>query len=194
MKIESIILFGKFVRLEPLGLQHVAGLTQVGLDADIWRLMVYGEIQSEADMRNWVLDLLDHQAQGTDLPFAVMLQSTNQPIGCTRYLNIDIPNRSLEVGGSWYGAAFQRTVVNTEAKYLLLCHAFETLQVVRVQLKTDIRNERSQRAIERLGAVKEGVLRNHMILPDGHIRDSVFYSILPEEWPAVKARLEQKIK
>ncbi len=185
---------GKFVRLEPLGLEHVPGLTRVGLDADIWRLMVYGEMQTEDDMRNWVLKLLDHQAAGTDLPFAVVLQATNQPVGCTRYLNIDVRNRSLEVGGTWYGAAFQRTAVNTESKYLMLKHAFETLQAVRVQLKTDLRNERSQRAIERLGAVKEGILRNHMILPDGHVRDSVFYSILPDEWPAVKARLEEKLK
>jgi RimJ/RimL family protein N-acetyltransferase len=194
MKIEPIVLTGKFVRLEPLGLEHVPGLTRVGLDADIWRLMVYGEMQTEDDMRNWVLKLLDHQAAGTDLPFAVVLQATNQPVGCTRYLNIDVRNRSLEVGGTWYGAAFQRTAVNTESKYLMLKHAFETLQAVRVQLKTDLRNERSQRAIERLGAVKEGILRNHMILPDGHVRDSVFYSILPDEWPAVKARLEEKLK
>jgi len=185
---------GEFVRLEPLGLEHVPGLAKVGLDADIWRLMVYGEITTEDDLRNWVLKLLDHQAVGTDLPFAVVSLDTNQPVGCTRYLNIDVRNRSLEVGGTWYGAAFQRTAVNTESKYLMLKHAFETLQAVRVQLKTDLRNERSQRAIERLGAVKEGILRNHMILPDGHVRDSVFYSILPEEWPAVKARLEDKLK
>jgi RimJ/RimL family protein N-acetyltransferase len=103
-------------------------------------------------------------------------------------------DRGLEIGGTWYGSDFQRTVVNTECKYLLLSHAFETLGCIRVQLKTDQRNERSQRAIERIGAVKEGVLRNHMILPDGRYRHSVFYSILDTEWPEVKKRLEERME
>jgi RimJ/RimL family protein N-acetyltransferase len=110
--------------------------------------------------------------------------------GATRYLNIMSDDRGLEVGGTWYGPEFQRTVVNTECKYLLFRHAFEELGCVRVQLKTDSRNERSQKAIERIGAKKEGILRNHMILPDGHIRDSVYYSILDSEWPDVKKKIE----
>ncbi len=109
--------------------------------------------------------------------------------GATRYLNIVPKDRGLEIGGTWYGPEFQRTAVNTECKYLLLRHAFESLGCIRVQLKTDLRNERSQKAIERIGAVKEGVLRNHMILPDGRIRHSVFYSILDSEWLEVKKRL-----
>jgi RimJ/RimL family protein N-acetyltransferase len=109
-------------------------------------------------------------------------------------MDIRPADRGLEIGGTWYGAAYQRTAVNTECKYLLLKHAFEALGCIRVQLKTDSRNERSQRAIERLGAVKEGVLRNHMLLADGHIRHSVMYSILDSEWPAVKARLEEKLQ
>ncbi|MFM8320705.1 MAG: GNAT family N-acetyltransferase, partial [Chloroflexota bacterium] len=115
---------------------------------------------------------------------------TGLALGCTRYLDIRPAHRGVEIGGTWYGAAYQRTGVNTEAKYLLLQHAFETWGCVRVQLKTDLRNQRSQRAIERLGAVREGVIRNHMVLPDGSLRHSVIYSILDSEWPAVKLRLE----
>ena len=109
-------------------------------------------------------------------------------------MNIMPKDRGLEIGGTWYGVEYQRTVVNTECKYLLLCHAFETLECIRVQLKTDLRNERSQKAIERIGAVKEGVLRNHMILPNGRIRHSVFYSILDSEWERVKKRLEEMLE
>jgi RimJ/RimL family protein N-acetyltransferase len=151
--------------------------------------MRYGNIETEDQMRNFVRHLLALQQRGTDLPFAVIHVPSGRAVGMTRYLNIDAENRALEIGGTWYGLAYQRTSVNTECKYLLLGYAFETLDCVRVQLKTDLRNERSQRAIERLGAVREGVLRNHMILPDGTLRHSVFYSILPEEWPSVRARL-----
>ncbi len=193
MKVEPVLLSGRFVRLESLSSEHAPGLAAVGLNPEIWRLMVYGRMETPADMERWVLDLLERQARGTDLPFAVVSQATGRPVGATRYLNIDTDNRWLEIGGTWYAPAAQRTAVNTESKYLLLRHAFETLGVVRVQFKTDLRNERSQRAIERLGAVKEGVLRNHMVLPDGYVRHSVYYSILPEEWPAVKANLEQKL-
>jgi RimJ/RimL family protein N-acetyltransferase len=114
--------------------------------------------------------------------------------GATRYLNILPNDRGLEVGGTWYGLDFQRTAVNTESKYLLLTHAFETLKCIRVQIKTDSLNTRSQAAIERIGAVREGVLRNHMILPDGRIRHSVFYSILDTEWAIVKKKLEEMLK
>ena len=113
--------------------------------------------------------------------------------GATRYLNMAPEHRGLEIGGTWYGADFQRTAVNTECKYLLLEYAFETLGCIRVQLKTDERNLRSQRAIERIGAKYEGILRNHMILPDGGYRDSVFYSIIDSEWPGVKKSLEEKL-
>jgi hypothetical protein len=118
-------------------------------------------------MRNWVLDILVTRRKGTDLPFVAIHLASGRVAGATRYLNIMPKDRGLEIGGTWYGPEFQRTPVNTECKYLLLRHAFETLGCIRVQLKTDLRNERSQKAIERIGAVKEGVLRNHMILPDG---------------------------
>ncbi len=187
--VRPLTLTGHVIRLEPLAEAHVPDLTVAGRDESIWRFMRYGLIQTEAQMTDLVRHLLAAQAAGTDLPFAVVHLATGRAIGMTRYLNIEPANRSLEIGGTWYAVAYQRTAVNTECKYLLLAHAFETLGCVRVQIKTDRRNERSQRAIERLGAVREGLLRNHNILPDGTLRDSVFYSILPAEWPAVKANL-----
>ena len=156
--------------------------------------MVYGSINTLEDMRGWVLDILSRAEKGTDLPFVAIHLASGRVAGATRYLNIMPNDRGLEIGGTWYGPEFQRTVVNTECKYLLLRHAFETLGCIRVQFKTDLRNERSQKAIERIGAVKEGVLRNHMILPDGHIRHSVFYSVLDTEWPEVKKRLEEMMR
>ena len=193
MNIQPVTLTGQFVRLEPLSEAHVPGLAAIGMDDEIWKYMLYGPIRSEADIRNWVRDMLDRAAQGTDLPFAVIDQATGCVAGATRYLEIRPAHRGLEIGGTWYGAAYRRTRVNTESKYLLLEHAFERLGCIRVQLKTDSRNERSRRAIERIGAVPEGVLRNHMILPDGLVRHSVYYSILDTEWPGVKARLKEML-
>jgi RimJ/RimL family protein N-acetyltransferase len=190
MEVKPVVLTGKYVRLEPLTEEHVAGLAEIGLGQSFWNFMLYGDITTIDDMRNWVKDILARSRKGTDLPFVVIHLASGRVAGATRYLNIEPQHRGLEIGGTWYGSEFQRTVVNTECKYLLLRHAFETLQCIRVQLKTDLRNERSQKAIERLGAVKEGVLRNHMILPNGRYRHSVFYSILDTEWPGVKKRLE----
>ena len=194
MNIKPVVLQGRWVRLEPLAEGHVPQLAIAGRDEAIWQFMRYGQITTEPGMRAWVLELLEAQSQGPDLPFAVIHLASGVAIGSTRYLEIRRLHRSLEIGGTWYGLAFQRTAVNTECKYLLLRHAFEGLGCLRVQFKTDLRNERSQRALERIGAVKEGVLRNHMILPDGTIRHSVYYSIIESEWPAVKALLEGKLR
>jgi RimJ/RimL family protein N-acetyltransferase len=194
MNITPITLIGRYVRLEPLAEAHVSDLSLVGLEPSLWRNMLYGEIDSEARMLGFVQDLLRRQAVGTDLPFAVIDLASGRAIGCTRFMDIQTRNRGAEIGGTWYGLAYQRTAANTECKYLLLRHAFETWGCIRVQLKTDRRNERSQRAIERIGAVREGILRNHMIRPDGTIRDSVYYSIIDREWPAVKARLEAMLE
>jgi RimJ/RimL family protein N-acetyltransferase len=188
-----VTLIGKHVRLEPLTEAHIPGLAQIGAGQAFWDFMLYGDIRTETDMANWVRDILGRAAKGTDLPFTVIHLASGRVAGATRYLNIMPRDRGLEVGGTWYGLEFQRTPVNTECKYLLLQHAFETLGCIRVQFKTDLRNERSQRAIERLGAVKEGVLRNHMILSDDRIRHSVFYSILDTEWAGVKRGLEEKL-
>jgi N-acetyltransferase len=194
MNIQPITLTGRVVRLEPLSEAHIPDLTIAAQDENIWRFMLYGNIQTQAQMRTWVQDILGRQARGTDLPFAVIYLERDQAIGATRYLDIRQSDRGLEVGGTWYAPAFQHTSVNTECKFMLLKHAFEDLGCVRVQFKTDLRNERSQRAIERLGAVKEGILRNHIITPEGYLRSSVYYSILDSEWPAVKVRLEEKLK
>ena len=188
--IRTVTLQGKFIRLEPLSEDHIPGLTEIGAGRDFWNFMLYGDIKTESDMRKWVLDILERSKRGTDLPFVAVHLETGRVAGATRYLNIMPNDRGLEIGGTWYGLDFQRTAVNTECKYLLLKHAFEDLKCIRVQLKTDSLNERSQKAIERIGAKKEGVLRNHMILPDGRMRHSVFYSIIDTEWADVKRRLE----
>lgn len=186
-----VTLTGKFVRLEPLNEAHIQGLTASGAgDKSIWKHMLYGDIQTEEDMLGWVRDILSRP----DLSFGVVHLESGRIAGATRYLNIAPEHRGLEIGGTWYGAEFRSTVVNTECKYLLLTYAFETLGCIRVQLKTDSRNIRSQHAIERIGARREGVLRNHMILPNGDYRDSVFYSILDSEWPSVKKLLEEKLR
>ena len=189
-RIAPVTLTGRNVRLEPLSEAHIPGLAEVGVGQNFWQFMLYGDMNTEADIRNWVLDIIGRGQRGTDIPFVVIHLESGRVAGATRYLNIMPNDRGLEIGGTWYGTEFQRSPVNTECKYLLMTHAFETLHVIRVQLKTDLINDRSQRAIERLGAKKEGVLRNHMILPDGRIRDSVFYSVLNTEWPDVKKNLE----
>lgn len=190
---KPITLEGYYVRLEPLSLDHVPELTDIGCDDRIWKLMLYGMIRTEADMRAWVEDMLRRQEQGTDLPFAVIFKETGKAIGGTRFMEMRPTHRGLEIGGTWYAVNYQHTAVNTECKYLLLEYAFETLDCIRVQFKADARNERSWRAIERIGGVREGILRNHFILPDGTRRDSVYYSILDREWFVVKERLEEML-
>ncbi|HMR98334.1 MAG TPA: GNAT family protein [Anaerolineales bacterium] len=192
-EIKPVTLTGTHVRLEPMTLEHVEGLAEIGVGHDFWDFMVYGKMENAEDMRGWVADILARAAKGTDLPFVAVHLASGRVAGAARHLHIMPHDRGLEVGGTWYGLDFQRTAVNTECKYLLFRHAFETLGAIRLQLKTDSRNERSQRAIERIGAVKEGVLRNHMILPDGVIRHSVYYSILDTEWEGVKKRLEERL-
>lgn len=191
--VQPVTLTGKYVRLEPMTVDHTPALAEIGVGQTFWDFMLYGHMETPDDMRNWVLDILSRAEKGTDLPFVAVHLASGRVAGATRYLNIMPKDRGLEIGGTWYGPEFQRTAVNTECKYLMLRHAFESLGCIRVQLKTDLRNERSQKAIERLGAVREGVLRNHMILPDGRYRHSVFYSILDTEWPGVKKRLEEML-
>ncbi len=192
--VSPVTLQGRHVRLEAMNEAHIPGLTEIGIGREFWHFMLYGDMKTEADMRNWVLDIMKRAERGTDMPFVAIHLESGRVAGATRFLNIMPADRGLEIGGTWYGMDFQRTAVNTECKYLLMLHAFESLGAIRVQLKTDSRNERSQKAIERIGAKKEGILRNHMILPDGYIRHSVFYSILDSEWPVVKTNLEQMMK
>ncbi len=190
MEVKPVVLTGTRARLEPMTEAHALGLAEVGVGQDFWKFLVYGDMNTKADMQNWVKDILSRAAKGTDLPFVAIHLESGRVAGATRYLNIMPNDRGLEIGGTWYGPEFQRTALNTECKYLLMSHAFETLGAIRVQLKTDSRNERSQKAIERIGAKREGMLRNHMILPDGYFRHSVFYSILDTEWLEVKKNLE----
>jgi len=189
MIVERIRLEGKNVILEPLSLAHIQGLAIAGQDPQIWRYMPYGDMS--ASMESWVREILKREAAGTDRPFAVIHKENGDVAGATRYMDIRPEHHGLEIGGTWYAAKFQHSPVNTEAKYLMLRHAFESLGCIRVQFKADSRNERSVRAIERLGATREGLLRNHMIMPDGAVRHSVYFSIIDSEWPAVKARLEE---
>jgi len=193
MEVKPVVLQGKYVRLEPMAETHVAGLAEIGVGQSFWDFMVYGKMDTKDDMLGWVRQILARAEKGTDLPFAVIHLASGRVAGATRYLNIMPNDHGLEIGGTWYGSEFQRTAVNTECKYLLLTHAFETLKCIRVQIKTDSLNERSQKAIERIGGVKEGVLRNHMILPGGRVRHTVYYSILDAEWVGVKKRLAEML-
>lgn len=193
MSIAPVTLSGRFVRLEPLVLRHAVDLTAVGAEVEIWHYMPVAAPRGEADMRAMITTALQEAEKGGRLPFAIIDTRSDRAVGSTSYLDIAPAHRRIEIGWTWLGAAARRTAINTECKLLLLRHAFETLGCGRVQLKTDGRNVRSQTAIARLGAVKEGVLRRHMVLPDGFVRDTVMFSIVAEEWPVVKARLESML-
>jgi N-acetyltransferase len=193
MVIAPVTLTGRYVRLEPLMLEHVAGLAEVGLDADLWK-WIPTPVRTPEEMSGYVQTALQEQAAGSALPFALIEESGGRVIGSTRYGNIERVHRRLEIGWTWVARQWQRTAVNTEAKYLLLRHAFETLQCMRVELKTDSLNERSRAAILRIGAYEEGTFRNHMITASGRIRHTVYFSIVDSEWPAVKARLESRLR
>ena len=188
-----MILEGAQVRLEPLTLGHHAALCAVGLDPELWQWIPYRATTAE-EMRAYIQSAMDAQAAGTALPFATVERATGRVIGSTRYMNIDRANRRVEIGATWIAKPWQRTAMNTEAKYLMLRHAFETLGCVRVELKTDALNEKSRNAILRIGAKEEGTLRRHMVTWTGRLRDSVYFSVLDSEWPQVKAELEAKLK
>lgn len=189
---EVPVLEGQHVRLEPLDVRHLDGLCAVGLDPELWHWEVIRK-RSREDMQVYVRKALDERQRGVSLPFATVFLETGQVIGSTRYLNMDPANRRVEIGATWIGRPWQRTAVNTEAKYLMLRHAFEVLRCFRVELKTDVLNERSRRAILRLGAKEEGILRRHVVTDTGRVRDTVYYSILDSEWPPVKSHLQAKL-
>ena len=190
MNVAPITLEGDIVRLEPLALRHVDDLAAVAFDPDLWR-WVPTQVTNRDELEAYIEEALDEQARGVSLPFAVIEKRGGRAIGSTRYGAISRGDRRLEIGWTWYARALHRTGVNTESKLLLLRHAFETLGAIRVELKTDVLNERSRAAILRLGAQQEGIFRNHRIVPGtGRIRDTVYFSVIDREWPAVKARLE----
>jgi RimJ/RimL family protein N-acetyltransferase len=186
----SFTLAGRHVELVPLDRGHRTELRLAASVPEVGQYLRHTPGRSLHDMDELIDTLLTAQAAGTDLPFTTRLLPDHRTVGMTRFLRIDRENQWVEIGGTWLDPALWRTPINTETKYLLLRHAFENEAVHRVQLQTDLRNERSQRAIVRLGAVREGVLREDVRLSDGAFRSSVYYSILTAEWPAVKSRLE----
>ena len=189
MKIQPVTLHGSHVRLQPLSLDHLPGLCAVGRDDGLWRISV-SQIRTPDDMRAYVEQALSEQASGSALPFATVEQAGGSVIGSTRFGNIDVANKRVEIGWTWLGKAWQRTAANTDAKLLMLSHAFEAWECLRVEFKTDVLNQRSRNAILRIGAREEGVFRRHMLTASGRVRDSVYYSVIAEEWPGVKGRLE----
>jgi RimJ/RimL family protein N-acetyltransferase len=186
--VEPVVLEGTRVRLEPLRLDHLADLELVAFDLPIWRWTIMGP-QDQAGLRRWLETALANQEAGTERPFATIDRASGRVIGSSRYLSITPEHRRLEIGWTWVGTAFQRTGANREAKLLQLTHAFETLGANRVEFKTHARNEPSRNALAGIGATFEGVFRDHMIMPDGSLRDSVYFSVIVEEWPGIKARL-----
>lgn len=180
------------MRLEPLSLSHLAQLCEVAFDEELWRYTT-SVIEKQEDLREYIETAVRWRDEGTALPFATIDRQSGRAVGSTRFAAIDSANRHLEIGWTWIARDYQRTYVNTEAKYLMLRHAFENLNCLRVEFKTDSLNEKSRRALSRIGAQEEGTFRNHMILPSGRIRHSVYYSIIDSEWPEVKAGLERKL-
>ena len=192
MRVTPVTLEGRYVRLEPLTLGHEEALSRVGLDEDLWRWIPV-PVRTRQEMAAYVETALRDQASGMALPFVQVEKSSGRVVGSMRYANIERAHHRLEIGWTWVGRAWQRTAVNTEAKYLLLRHAFETLGCMRVELKTDSLNERSRSAILRIGAREEGIFRNHMITASGRVRHTVYYSIVDTEWPEVKRRLAARL-
>lgn len=191
--IKPLTLSGTSVRLEPMTLAHVAALSRVGLEPELWR-WIPSPVTTAEEMRGYVQTALDELQRGISLPFVIVDEASGQIIGSTRYGNIEVAHRRLEIGWTWLTPAFQRSRANTEAKLLLLTHAFEILGMNRVELKTDALNAKSRAAIGRIGATQEGIFRRHMITASGRVRNTVYFSIIDSEWPAIKARLLDKIK
>jgi RimJ/RimL family protein N-acetyltransferase len=189
MIVAPCTLSGRHVRLEPLAMAHADALWAVGNDPELWRFTIT-RVDSPEAMRDYVATALAEQEAGIALPFVTLEAPTGRVIGSTRFHTISPQDRRVEIGWTWLGRSWQRTAANTEAKYLMLRHAFETWGCVRVELKTSRLNERSRAAIRRIGGVEEGILRRHRRNADGTWRDTVYYSILDDEWPAVKQRLE----
>ncbi len=193
MKINPVTLHGRVVRLEPLTLEHGEAFATLGAGSDIFRYFPFA-LKTRDELLRYVEGFVAAQAAGAALPWATVEQASGRVIGGTSFLNIDAQNRRLEIGATWLAPTWQGSACNAEAKYLQLRHAFETLGCIRVEFKTDSRNQRSRAALGRLGATEEGTLRNHMIMPDGHLRHSVYFSIVDSEWPQVKANLETRIE
>jgi len=193
MQVRPVTLDGKRVRMEPLSWEaHFDGLMTIGLDPELWGWTL-NVIENRADLRAYLEEALRMQAEGSALPFATIDKATGRVVGCTRFGNIEPKHRRVEIGWTWVGKEFQRSYVNTEAKYLMLRHAFETWGCRRVELKTNVLNKKSRDAMLRIGAKEEGILRKHAVSDRGVSRDTIYYSIIDDEWPGVKAKLEGMI-
>lgn len=192
MTIEPVTLQGNVIRLEPLTTDHIDRLLFIALDPELWRWTSV-QIETRADLEKYVSDALAEQAAGVAIPFATVDAATGEVIGSTRFAAIVPHFKRAEIGWTWLSAERQQTAANTEAKYLMLTHAFETWRLRRVEFKTSTRNEKSRTALLRIGAVQEGIFRHHMTHADGSLRDTVYYSIIRDEWPAVKARLRARL-
>ena len=188
MEISPITLEGQHVRLEPLSLAHAEALIGAASDGELWNSPVT-IVPDRHGLAAYIEAALDGQAKGTELPFVIICKASDQVVGTTRFYEIVQADRRVAIGYTWLSKSAQRTAVNTESKLLLLTHAFEHWRCVRVELITDVLNEQSRAAIFRLGAQQEGILRKHLVLPSGRIRDSVVFSIIDSEWREVKARL-----
>jgi N-acetyltransferase len=193
MKVEPVVLEGHAVRLEPLRMYHLDGLCEAGLVDSLWR-WTSNVIRGREDMERYVGTALDEQSRGVSLPFATIDGSDGRVVGSTRFGNIDPRNRRAEIGWTWLSPLAQRTGINTEAKLLMLTHAFDVWDCVRVELKTDALNEQSRKAILRLGAKEEGTLRRHLITDAGRVRDTVYFSIVDHQWQEVRTDLAAKLR
>lgn len=193
MKLSPITLAGRHVQLEPLGPSHHAAMERLGAEAEVWRWMTFPHADPRESVRAWCTTLGAMHERGEAVAFAIVDTARGEAVGGTVLFDYSEAHKRVEIGYTWLARSAWRTAINTEAKYLLLRHAFEVLGLNRVQLKTDARNVRSQAAIARLGAVREGVWRSHMVLADGFVRDSVVFSIVSSEWPAVKRGLENRM-
>ena len=190
--VRPVTLEGSRVRLEPLGPKHLADLSRVAYDAPLWRWTIMGP-QDEAGLRRWFETAIANARAGTERPFATIDLASGRAIGSSRFMSIVPEHRRLEIGWTWVATAFQRTGANREAKLLQLTHAFETLGANRVEFKTHARNEPSRTALAGIGATFEGVFRSHVIMPDGSIRDSAYFSVIVDDWPRVKASLIERL-
>jgi len=186
--VQPITLQGKHATLEPLAHEHEDALRRVAADGELWRLW-YTSVPTPEKTAAYIDTALDMRENLGAMPFVVRTNATGEIVGCTRYFHVDAPNRRLEIGYTWYAKSVQRTAINTECKIMLLTHAFETLKCIAVEFRTHWFNLASREAIARLGAKQDGVLRNHQISPDGSYRDTVVFSIIESEWPAVKRHL-----
>ena len=193
MDIRPVVLDGVCVRLEPLSLDHLPALIEIGLEPDLWRWTTQ-VVRTPEEMEEYVRGALAEQAAGRALPFATVEKASGRVAGSTRFAAIEPLHRRVEIGWTWLAPPWQRTVLNTEAKFLMLRHAFERWGCVRVEFKTDVLNMRSRQALLRIGAKEEGILRSHIITAIGRVRDTVYFSVTAPEWPAIRAALEAKLQ